>query len=297
MPIAAEEVVEASVIAPTGTGSGATRVLGAGVLAGLATLLVLAFVLTDPDERVDSATNIVIGQFDAVRLLYVHFPVAVVTYTAFTVTAIGCVMVLWKGSTWWDNTAAASAEIGVLFCGLTLVTGSIWGRPIWNTWWEWGDVRLMTTVILFLIFVGYLAYRRTMTDTQVRARRSAVVGLIGAINIPIVYKSVEWWENRTLHQQSTLAELKVEDLTLFTMIFGLVVFLAVYLWLMIHRFRIGWLEHQAETAGLASAIAERRAQAPDAIRNAVTHPRTHSTTHSRTQTNTTNETNQTGGEQ
>lgn len=275
MPLVTEANVEPSVTTTTatGTGSRSTQLLGATCLMGLVTLLLLAFVFTDPDERVDADTNIVTGQFDAVRLLYVHFPVAIVTYTAFMVTAVGCVMVLWKNSTWWDNTASASAEVGVVFCGLTLVTGSIWGRPIWNTWWEWGDVRLMTTVILFLIFVGYLAYRRTITDARIRARRSAVVGLIGAINIPIVYKSVEWWENRTLHQQSTLADLKVEDLTLFTMIFGMVVFLLIYLWLLMHRFRIGWLEHQADTAGLAIAIAERRAQAPDAVRNAVTDSR------------------------
>jgi len=254
----------------TGTSSRSTRVLGGACLVALAILLVLAFVLTEPDERVDEATNIVTGQFDAVRLLYVHFPVAIVTYLAFIVNAVGSIIVLRNKSTWWDNTAAASAEIGTVFCALTLITGSIWGRPIWNTWWEWGDVRLMTTVILFLIFVGYLAYRRTITDPQIRARRSAVVGIIGAINIPIVYKSVEWWENRTLHQQSTLQELRVEDLTLFTMIFGMLVFIAIYAWLMIHRFRIGWLEHQAETVGLAAAIVERRAQAPEAIRSAVT---------------------------
>ena len=217
----------------------------------------------------DPETNIQTGQFDAVRLLYVHFPVAVTTYTAFIVNAIGSIMVLWKKSTWWDNTAAASAEVGVLFCGLTLATGSIWGRPIWNTWWEWGDVRLMTTSILFLIFVGYLAYRRTMTDSLVRAKRSAVVGLIGAINIPIVYGSVQWWENRTLHQQSTLAELRAEGLTLFSMLFGMVVFLLIYAWLMVHRFRIGWLEHQNETVGLEIAIAERRNQAPEVVDRAV----------------------------
>lgn len=278
MPIAAETVATPPAVSPPGgTSSRATRLLGFGVLAGLATLLVLAFVLTNPDERVDETTNIVTGQSDAVRLLYVHAPVAVVAYTAFMVTAVGGIMVLWKNSTWWDITAAASAEVGVLFCGLTLVTGSIWGRPIWNTWWEWGDVRLMTTMILFLIFVGYLAFRRTIVDTRVRARRSAVVGLIGAINIPIVYKSVEWWENRTLHQQSSLTDGKLEDLTLLSLVFGMVVFLGVYLWLVVHRFRIGWLEHQADTAGLADAIAERRAQAPDAIRNAVTDSRSGST--------------------
>jgi len=273
MPLAVDSPEVAQLAPATGTSSRGTKVLGLASLVGMAVLLVLAFVLTNPDERVDEATNIVTGQFDAVRLLYVHFPVAIVTYTAFIVNAAGSIMVLWKNSDWWDNTASASAEVGVLFCALTLITGSIWGRPIWNTWWEWGDVRLMTTVILFLIFLGYLAYRRTMTDQRVRARRSAIVGIVGAINIPIVYKSVEWWENRTLHQQSTLADLSIEDLTLFTMIFGLVVFLCIYAWLMVHRFRIGWLEHQAETVGLAAAIAERRAQAPDAIRNAVTDTR------------------------
>jgi len=261
----APEVVEA----PPSTASRATRLLGGACLLALATLLVFAFVLTNPDERVDEATNLVTGQSDAVRLLYVHAPVAIVAYVAFSVTALGGVMVLWKQSTWWDITAASSAEVGVLFSGLTLVTGSIWGRPIWNTWWEWGDVRLMTTLMLFLIFVGYLAYRRTITDTRVRARRSAVVGIIGAINIPIVYKSVEWWENRTLHQQSSLTDGKLEDLTLLALMFGMVVFLAIYVWLMVHRFRIGWLEHQAETSGLSAAIAERRSQADDAVRAAV----------------------------
>lgn len=230
-----------------------------------------------PDERVDAATNQVIGQFDAVRLLYVHVPVVIIAYIAFGITALGSIMVLWKRSTWWDLTASASAEVGVLFCGLTLITGSIWGRPIWNTWWEWGDVRLMTTVILFLVFVGYLAYRRVITDHQIRARRSAVVGLVGAINIPIVNRSVEWWENRTLHQTSTLADAKVEDLTLFTLMFGLVVFASIYAWLLVHRFRIGWLEHQSETAGLDVAITERRAQAPDQIRDSVTPPDARST--------------------
>jgi len=259
------------------TGSKLTRVLGIASLVGLAVLLLLAFVFTEPDQRVfDRGLDLdplLTGQGDAVRLLYVHFPVAMVTYTAFSLNAIGSIAVLWKKSMWWDNTAAAAAEVGVLFCGLTLATGSIWGRPIWNTWWKWGDVRLMTTTILFLIFVGYLAYRRTMTDSQVRAKRSAVVGLIGAINIPIVYKSVDWWQNRTLHQQSTLRDRAIEDLTLFSMIFGMVVFLVIFAWLMVHRFRIGWLEHQIETVGLEAAIAERRAQTSAAVEDAVTDSR------------------------
>lgn len=275
MPLTAPATSSQTVVADdvTGTSSRLTRYLGLGCLAGLAALLVLAFVLTEPDERVDEATNLVTGQEDVVRLLYIHFPVAMATYLALTVTGVASFMVLRKNSTWWDNTAASSAEVGVLFCALTLITGSIWGRPTWNTWWEWGDVRLMTTVILFLVYLGYLAYRRTILDPQVRARRSAVVGLVGAINIPIVYKSVDWWQNRTLHQQSTLRDGAIEDLKLFAMIFGMAVFIGIYAWLMIHRFRIGWLEHQAETVGRDIAIAERRAQTPDAILDAVTDTR------------------------
>lgn len=260
------------------TGSTATRVLGIASLVGVAVLLVLAFFITEPDQRVYDREAVgleplLTGQGDAVRLLYVHLPVAVVTYIAFSLNAVGSIAVLWKKSTWWDTTAAAAAEVGVLFCGLTLATGSIWGRPIWNTWWKWGDVRLMTTTILFLIFVGYLAYRRTMTDSTMRAKRSAVVGLIGAINIPIVYKSVDWWQNRTLHQQSTIRDRSIEDLTLFAMFFGTVVFIVIFAWLMMHRFRIGWLEHQTETVGLEAAIVERRAQTSAAIRDAVTDSR------------------------
>lgn len=260
-----------------GTASSATRWLGITALVGVAVLLVFAFVLTDPDQRVDPDTNIVIGQFDAVRLLYVHVPVAIIPYIAFSITAAASVMVLLKrsgGSTWWDITAAAAAEVGVLFAGLTLITGMIWGRPIWNTWWEWGDVRLMTSLMLFLVYLGYLAYRRAMPVAETRARRSAVVGIVGMINIPIVNRSVEWWENRTLHQKSTLTEMKIEDLTLFSLILGFVVFGLIFAWLMLHRFRIGWLEHQSETVGLDAAIAARQAQAQTGtgIDDAVDHP-------------------------
>ncbi len=148
-----------------------------------------------------------------------------------------------------------------MFCFLVLVTGSIWGRPVWNTWWEWGDVRLMTTLILFLMFVGYLALRRTAADPRVQARRAAVVALVAIVDLPLVNRSVEWWENRTLHQKSTLGELKIEDLTLFTLMIGFLVFLMVFAWLLLHRFRVGWLTLAAGEHQVAAAIKERRAEA------------------------------------
>ncbi len=139
MPLVTEANVEPSVTTTTatGTGSRSTQLLGATCLMGLVTLLLLAFVFTDPDERVDAGTQ---HRYRAIR----RCPPSVCALP-------GCDRYLYRvhgdrcglrhGSveelTWWDNTASASAEVGVVFCGLTLVTGSIWGRPIWNTWWEW----------------------------------------------------------------------------------------------------------------------------------------------------------------
>ena len=236
---------------PTGTGSATTRWLGLACLCGFATLVVFAFGLSPEDDV----------QRDAVRMLYIHVPVAFLTYVAFVVTAIGSVMWLWKRSVWWDIVAHASAEAGVIFCGLTLFTGSVWGRPTWGTYWEWGDVRLVTTLILFLIYVGYLSVRSLGGDEDSVATRAAVVGLIGAVNLPIVNRSVDWWFNRTLHQQSSLTDGKLEDLTLFTMFLGLIVLSAVYLWMMIHRFRLGWLERERRTLDLDKALVARRAEA------------------------------------
>jgi heme exporter protein C len=248
--------------APVHTGSRTTRFLGWTTLVGLGVLVLFAFVLSPEDARVSSVDpDAVIGQFDAVRLMYIHVPSAIIAYLAFSITAAGSVMVLWKRSRWWDHVAHASAEIGVVFCGLTLVTGSIWGRPTWNTWWEWGDVRLVTTLILFLMYLGYLALRSVPADPDVQARRAAIVALVAAIDIPIVNRSVEWWENRTLHQQSTLTDLKIEDLTLFTLVLGFVVFGLLFTWLLVHRFRTAWLQGEVERHGLSEALVERRAEA------------------------------------
>jgi heme exporter protein C len=217
----------------------------------LATLLVFAFALSPEDDV----------QQDAVRMLYIHVPMAFLTYLAFMVTTVGSVLWLWKRSVWWDIVAHASAEAGVIFCGLTLFTGSVWGRPTWGTYWEWGDVRLVTTLILFLVYVGYLSVRSLGGDDDAVATRAAVVGLIGAVNLPIVNRSVEWWFNRTLHQQSSLTDGKLEDLTLFTMFLGLAVLFAIYVWMMIHRFRLGWLERERRALELDEALDARRAEA------------------------------------
>ena len=102
-------------------------------------------------------------------------------------------------------------------------------------------MRRITTLVLFLVYVGYLAFRRVPADPQVRARRAAVIGIVGALQIPIVRYSVQWWENNTLHQQASLTDGNLENLTLFTWFVAQVVLGAVFLWLLVHRFRVAWL--------------------------------------------------------
>ena len=233
------------------TGSRFTFWLGALTLAGLATVATLGLLAVPADDV----------QGDAVRIIFVHVPSALGAYAAFGLTAAGSVMWLWRRSEWWDITAHASAEVGVLLCGLTLVTGMLWGRPTWGTYCEWGDVRLVTTLILFLVMVGYLSVRALGGEAGSVATRAAVVGLAGAVNIGIVNRSVNWWANRTLHQQSSLTDGKLEDLTLFTLFLALVVAAMAILWMVVHRFRIGWLERQMADRQLQEAVRARRAEA------------------------------------
>jgi heme exporter protein C len=232
------------------TSSGGTRVLGVAAVLLLAATALFGLVLSPGD----------VNQSDAVRLLYIHVPTATYFYVAFIVTAIGSVMWLWKKSVWWDLVAAASAEIGVLFTGLTLVAGALWGRTTWGTYWDW-DPRLTTTALLFLIFLGYLVIRRLPADRDTRNQRAAIVAILGAVDLPIIHFSVDWW--RSLHQRASVStfDVKLEGLMLFTLFLALVAFGALYGWLLVHRFRGLWLEDEAEATGLDRAIAERRAEA------------------------------------
>ena len=134
------------------TGSARSRLLGIVALVAVAMLGLLAFGLTDPDVRIHPTTGEEFGQLDVVRMLYVHVPMVMMTYVAYGICAVASVGVLVKKTPWWDVTAHAAAEVGTVFCGLVLVTGSIWGRPVWNTWWEWGDAVSYTHLTLPTIY-------------------------------------------------------------------------------------------------------------------------------------------------
>lgn len=238
--------------APPGTGSAVSRVLGVVALLAMALLVYLAFVATPRDAL----------QGDLVRLLYLHPAVAWTAYLACGLATAASIQHLRKRTIGSDLLAHSSVEIGAVMTAVTLITGSVWGRPTWGVWWVW-DARLTSTAVLLLLLLGYLALHRIDAPPEVRSRRSAVVGLLLVPNVILVHQSVEWW--RTLHQEPTLArrdfDFGASDLMMFTMIYGFVALTIVFSWLLLHRFRVGWLEHQVETAWLDEAIEERRAEA------------------------------------
>jgi heme exporter protein C len=168
-----------------------TRALGWLTVLGLVAGLAAGFGYA-PREAVQGTVQ---------RIMYLHVPSVLTAYLAFVLVLLGSIGYLATRRAGWDRLAAAAGEIGVLFTGLTIVSGSIWGKPTWGTWWTW-DARLTSTAVLFCVYVGYLLLRSLIEDPEARARYAAVVGIVGAVNIPIVHFSVKWW--RALHQPSTI---------------------------------------------------------------------------------------------
>ena len=175
------------------------------------------------------------------KIMYLHVPTFIVTYLAFFVVFAFSIAYLWKRDLMFDQIAKVSAEIGLIFCALLLVTGAIWGRPTWGTYWVW-DARLTTTLLLFLIFMGYFLLRMSVNDRDKEARLASVLGIIGCLDIPIIHKSVEWW--RTLHQPSTLFKVESGKASpsispeLFTpLIASTILMLLFYLYLLLLRYQ------------------------------------------------------------
>lgn len=234
-----------------GTADRTTRVLGAAALIAMAVTAYLGLVVSPPD----------VTQGNLVRLIYVHPAAATVCYIGFGLCALASLAYLWPPtrSRRWDRLAAASAEIGVLFCAITLITGSIWGRGSWGVWWTW-DARLTLTALLFAAFIGYLTLRRVGGNPDSRAKVSAIAGVLCALIVPIDHEATTWWN--TLHQGNTLlrANPSIHGWQLVTMLVSFVAFGLLFAWLLVHRYRVEVLEDRFEEEGFAAAIAERRAE-------------------------------------
>jgi heme exporter protein C len=239
------------------TSTGFTRGVGIAAVVGTLWMVVFGLLLSPADAF----------QKSSVRIMYIHVPTAWVAYLAFVVTGLSSAMYLFRRahSLTWDRVAGASAEIGVMFMGLTLITGALWGRLTWGVYWAW-DARLTTTAFLFVTYVGYLAVRRLGGSHQARAKRSAVLGLLAVLEIPLVHFSVRLW--RSLHQEASVAnpdgDVKMDGLMLFSLFVGLIAFSLLYVWLVMHRQRVMYLEDRYEDADLDAALAERRAESKEA---------------------------------
>jgi heme exporter protein C len=143
-------------------------------------------------------------QGDGFRILYVHAPAAWLSLSTYVVMATAAAIgLIWRIKLA-HAAAAACAPVGAAFTFLALATGSIWGKPMWGTWWVW-DARLTSELILLFLYLGYLAFRSSFDDLQRADRASAILAIVGVINVPIIHYSVEWWT--TLHQPASVTRL------------------------------------------------------------------------------------------
>ncbi len=206
-------------------------VLGAAAVLLLALGAYIGLIASPPDAFQ--------GQY--VRIMYAHVPNAWVAYVAFAITFGASTLYLWKRVPAYDHVAHSAAELGVLFTGLALATGSIWGRPVWGTWWTW-DARLVTTAVLFLIYTGVLLVRGLTDDPQRGARVAAVLAIIGFLDVPVIHYSVVWF--RTLHQPASITrgDIKMAPPMLAALMISLLAFTVLFAYLLSLRVQLARLE-------------------------------------------------------
>ena len=163
------------------------------------------------------------------RIFYFHVSLAWVAFLAFFIVFLGSIMYLWKRANRWDVIAGSSAEVGVIFTTLVLITGSIWAKPIWGVWWTWSP-RLTAALVLWLIYIAYLIVRSYAADESRGARFAAVVGIVGFIDVPIVALAISMW--RTQHPPPLVFQGGLTPAMLLTLFICLTAFSTLY-WLIL----------------------------------------------------------------
>jgi len=176
-------------------------------------------------------------QGETVRIMYIHVPSAWMALFCYTALAVASgVALIWKHPLA-DLAARATAPIGASFTFLALVTGSLWGKPMWGTWWVW-DARLTSVLILFFLYLGYMALQEAFDDAERGAKASAVLALVGFINVPIIKFSVDWWN--TLHQPASVLKMSgpaIHSSMLVPLLLMALAFKGYYIWLLLIRIR------------------------------------------------------------
>jgi len=177
-------------------------------------------------------------QGPAQKIFYLHLPAALAAFFAFFIVALSSIGYLWLKDPRLDRAAESSAEVGVVFTTVVLTTGPIWAKPIWGTYWTW-DMRLTLTLFLWFIYVGYLVLRGAIDDHSMRARYSAVLGILGALLIPFIHLSVYLF--RTMHPKPIVIKPSAPSLPpemLTTLLISFVAFMLFYLALVRQRYRL-----------------------------------------------------------
>lgn len=222
---------------------------GRGVLGGLALIVIVVGLYWALVQAPRDAL-----QGDVQRIMYLHLPSILTAYLSFFLVFIGSCLYLWKREKRDDNLAHSAAELGVLFTALTIIEGSIWGKPTWGVWWTW-DARLTLTAILLLIYSGYLMLRSLIEDEDRAALSAAVLGIIGFLDIPLIHMSVYWW--RTLHQPPSILRPdklpweNVHPTMLTALAINFVGFLLLYFYLLSLRLRLGEVRSETKARRLS----------------------------------------------
>lgn len=222
------------------TGKKRKGILGAAALVFIIAGLYWGLVKAPPDAY----------QGDSQRIMYLHIPSILTAYLSFFLVFVGSCLYLWKREKRDDNLAHAAAEIGVLFTALTIIEGSIWGRPTWGVWWTW-DARLTLTAILLLIFIGYLMLRALVEDESRAASAAAILGIIGFLDIPLIHMSVYWW--RTLHQPPSILRPdkvpweNIHPELLTALAINFVAFVLLYFYLLSNRLRLSEMREEIKS--------------------------------------------------
>lgn len=213
----------------------AVAAIGAGLVWGL--------VFAPPDYQ----------QGDTVRIMFIHVPAAMMSQGVYVGMAVSsAIALIWKHAVA-DMIAKASAPIGAMFCFLCLLTGSLWGKPMWGTWWVW-DARLTSVLIQFFIYVGYMALWQAFEDEAKAAIAAAILAITGVVMVPIIRFSVDWWN--TLHQGATVITMdgpKVDNSMLWPLLLMIVGFMAYYLVVLIYRVRTEINARQSRMMRMAQA--------------------------------------------
>ncbi len=195
-------------------------------------------------------------QGESYRIIYIHVPAAWMSMFVYMVMAIsGGIGLIWKMKMA-DVVASSAAPLGAAFTILALVTGSLWGKPMWGTWWIW-DARLTSELILLFLYLGFIALQSAIEDRRTAANACAVLALVGVVNIPIIHYSVEWWN--TLHQGATVTRFDKPAMATSMLIPLLTMFLAFKLYFgltLLMRARVEILERERDTTWMKEMITE-----------------------------------------